>query len=458
MSRGSSRRTRRGSGSTSSGRRVDRFDLGRAAREDGDRVAWIDEGGALTFRELAREARALGDRFGHDLGPHDRVVLTPLLDRASVIALSALLDRRVTIVLAHPRWSERERARIVERTDPRLVIEGGRVIDVRSARPRPRGPAVVVFTSGTSGEPKGACLSRSALLAAAESHAEALPWRDDDRWLLAMPLAHVGGLAIVLRALYARRTVVVGAPHLELDALTAQRITLLSLVPAMLERILPAEAPPTLRAVLIGGAACSSSILARGRAAGWPLLPTYGMSEACGQVCTQRLDDLRPSGVGPPLPSMRVRVVDDVIEVAGPARMDGYLDEAPLSDGAWLRTTDLGRIDEHGHLHVIGRASDRIITGGENVDPLAVEEALRSHPLVRAACVVGIEDEVWGERVAALIVPAGPEPTLASLSEHLADRLARYAHPRVVCFAPELPLSAAGKLDRAAARRIIAAQ
>lgn len=424
-------------------------------------LAWIDEDGALSYAELASEVRRTAERL-RDAGlrPFDRAVLTPPLERESVLALLALLAMRATVVLAHPRWTAHERERIVERTEPRLVLEASRVLEVReSVLHREPGPALVVFTSGTTGEPKGVCLSRRALIAAAEAHAGALPWEPNDRWLLAMPLAHVGGASVVLRSVHAQRAVVLGPERFDADALLERarehEATLLSVVPTMLEKLLPRRPPASVRAVLLGGAACPSELLARGRALGWPLLPTYGLSECCAQVCTQRLGDPRPSGVGPPLPGVELRVVEGGIEVRGPTRMDGFWGERPLDPGAWLRTGDAGRIDERGHLHVLGRLDDRIVTGGENVDPTAVEDALSSHPNVAAACVVGVADPSWGQRVTALIVPRGEPPTLESLRAHLEPRLARFAHPRALRLVDALPLTRAGKLDRRAARALV---
>jgi O-succinylbenzoic acid--CoA ligase len=154
---------------------------------------------------------------------------------------------------------------------------------------------------------------------------------------------------------------------------------------------------------------------------------------------------------------VEVRIVDEAIEVQGATRMSGLLGEPPLPADAWLRTGDAGRLDEDGHLHVLGRLDDRIVTGGENVDPSAVEEALSSHPRVAAACVVGIADATWGQRVAALVVPAGEPPSLEQLRAHLADRLASFAHPRALRIVDALPLTAAGKLDRRAARALLEA-
>jgi O-succinylbenzoic acid--CoA ligase len=408
----------------------DRFDLEAAAS---DAIAIADDAGDLTYAELAALARTRGRelvRAGLDVARGDRLLFVPRVDRESVITLLAALDLRATIVLAHPRWTKPELARAITLTAPRVVITDA--IETHTTPAHDRSPALIVFTTGSSGAPKAACLSRAALLAAAEAHARALPWEPGDRWKLAMPLAHIGGASVVLRSLYARAAIVMGA----------REATLLSVVPAMLDHLPPA------RAILVGGAACPSSTLARLRDQGAPLLPTYGLTEMCGQVCTQRLDDPRPHGVGPPLPGIEVRIVDGAIEARGPTRMDGFLGETLSSD--WYRTGDLGELDARGHLLVRGRIDDRIVTGGENVDPVEVEDALVSHPRVAACCVVGTPDPRWGQTVAALVVAQG-DLDERTLREHLDARLARFKHPRRWAFVASLPL-VGGKIDRRAAR------
>jgi len=330
----------------------------------------------------------------------------------------------------------------------------------------------MVSTSGSSGHPKGVILSRNAFLASARASTANLGWQDDDRWLLSMPTAHVGGLSIVTRCLGARRCVALSKqPRFTAEGFTEEieshRITLASLVPTMLHRLLqtsPSWMPPShLRAILLGGAAAPKDLLAQAADREIPLLTTYGLSEACSQVTTQSYQALRRGvfnrgqlGVGAPLAGTELRIQEDEIQVRGPNLMDGYhllsAREPLFLDGGWFPTGDLGRLDEAGNLHVLGRTGDRIITGGENVDPVEVEAALLLHPNLREACVFGIEDPEWGQKVCAALVVAGSGPPGADeITTFLSLHLAGYKQPRSLIFVPALPLLPNGKLDRRAA-------
>lgn len=416
-----------------------------AAREVPDRVALVDDGGACTFAELAELA------MGSVEASSERVLIAPRPTRDDVAWLLGLLERRTSFVLAHARWTAVELADAIERTRPARVRVDGRT-EITPHREAGREQALL-FTSGSSGRPKIVRLAHAALEAAARAHAGALPWRDDDAWVLCLPLGHIGGLSVLTRSLYARRPVVLAPERFDpsglIDTLDRHRGTLVSLVPTMLARLCDRPPPASLRAALLGGAAASPALVERAREAGWPVLPTYGASETCAQICTQRLGDERPLGVGPPLPGLEVRIRDGEIEARGPTLMLGYLDDpSPLVEG-WYRTGDRGYLDTEGHLRVQGRTDDRLITGGENVDPTEVEEALLTHPGIVEALVLGVPDPEWGQRVVAMI--AGSDlPDDEALEAYLDGRLARFKHPRRVARASALPRLVSGKVDRLA--------
>ena len=288
----------------------------------------------------------------------------------------------------------------------------------------------IVFTSGTTADPRPIELSRANHEASARALGERLGLGADDRWLACMPLHHVGGLAIVHRAAMFGSTLVL---HERFDAERVQAelagggITHVSLVPTMLARLAPLEAP-TLRALLLGG----GPIPAEQLGSGLPLVPTYGMTETASAVAT--------GTPGEPLPGVDLRIAEDgEILVRGPM----------VATDGWLATGDLGRLDERGRLTVEGRKSDTVITGGENVAPRRVEAVLEEHPGVVEAGVAGRPDPEWGEAVTAFVVG---ETTENELLAHARGRLAPHEVPKSVVFVDALPRNPAGKLIRRSLR------
>lgn len=406
-------------------------------------------GAPLSFTALARRAAAAARALATPLAPGGPLVLPdPPLTLDTAALLLAAAARRAPLALLPPRLPAAERARLSAAVPARL----------------PDGVAAVLFTSGSTGRRKAVLLDRAAFTAQAAASAAALGWRDDDRWLVCLPLGHIGGLSILSRCLWARRTAVLAdpAPSFDPAALARQierdRVTLVSLVPTMLARLLdltPAwRPPPHLRAAVLGGAPARPALLARAAAAGVPVRTTYGMTETCSHVAID----------GALLPGVDLRLTGpdgDRIALRGAMLFRGYAPpdhEPPAVDrDGWFVTRDRGALDPAGRLTILGRADDIIVTGGEKVDPTAVEAALESLPGVAAACVFGVPDPEWGQRVAALLVagPGGP-PRPADLTRALADRLSAHERPRRIAFAPALPLLAGGKLDRRAAARLAA--
>ncbi|MCB8988957.1 MAG: o-succinylbenzoate--CoA ligase, partial [Ardenticatenaceae bacterium] len=291
----------------------------------------------------------------------------------------------------------------------------------------------VVFTSGTSGRPKGAMLTFANHYASAQASAERLGVQADDLWLSVLPLYHVGGLAVVWRSCLVGTAVDLHA-RFDLDAineaLDTKPITLISLVPTMLHRLLQARQtwPDTLRLVLLGGAAAPPDLLQQAQAVHLPVATTYGLTEAASQVATMLPQAVtrKPGSVGKPLHGTTLDIVDEhgrslpphtigEIVVSGPTVMAGYFIsdfglgiseeglQNPKSEIRNLHTGDMGYLDEDGDLWVVQRRSDLIVSGGENVYPAEVEAVLRSHTAVANACVVGLPDPEWGQKVAALV-------------------------------------------------------
>ena len=310
--------------------------------------------------------------------------------------------------------------------------------------------ALVVPTSGSTGEPKGVLLTAGNLRSSALATAARLG--GSGQWLLAIPPTHVGGLQVLVRSLLAGTTPEVLPPgpfeagaFAEATARLSGARRYVSLVPTQLRRLLPD--PDALRAydaVLLGGAAAPAALLERARGAGVRVVTTYGMSETSGGCVYD----------GVPLDGVRVEVDDGRVRLGGPVVARGYRLRPDLTaaafDGDVFTTSDLGRLDG-GVLRVLGRADDVLVSGGENVAPLAVEGALEAHPSVVEAAVTGVPDDEWGTRVVALVVLRGPL-TLAEARDQVAATLPRSWAPRALREVEALPLLASGKLDRVALR------
>ncbi|MCA1812540.1 MAG: o-succinylbenzoate--CoA ligase, partial [Halobacteriales archaeon] len=334
-------------------------------------------------------------------------------------------------------------------------------------RPDPDRLAALLHTSGTSGAAKAAMLTFGNLEASARASAQNLGVQEQDRWLAAVPLFHVGGLAAVARAALDGTALVL---HARFDAAQVRRafdadaVTLAALVPTMLRRVLdvqPGPLPAHMRGILLGGDAAPPGLLAECARRGVPVLPTYGLTEACSQVATAPPGAKVPEGaVGKPLPGVEVSIGEaGEILVRGPTVFAGYWrDEAAthaaLRDG-WLHTGDLGRLEAAGWLHVLGRIADRIVTGGEKVDPALVEAALREHRGVEDACVIGLAHPEWGAQVvAAVALRPGAAWDPAALEAHCRARLAGWQVPRRWLRVPSLPRNATGKVARDAVRAL----
>ena len=448
-----------------------------AAREAPNRDALVVEGQVFTYEDLEGILAAymidLLDR-GVRPGSDDPVAVIGENSFDTLQRALCLITAGVPLFLIHPALTERERSQLIRDIQPIVTprrehspdeppLARGNLnfpdVDSRDER-----PLAVVYTSGTSGRPKGVILSRRAFVWSARASEANLGWRADDRWLLRIPIAHIGGLSAVTRCLLARRCLVLGDERIGLlEQIERDRVTIASLVPTQLRRLIDAapnwRPPDHLRAILLGGGHAPADLLSDAADRGWPVLTTYGLTEACSQVATQPYGTTNRGelGSGLPLPGVELRVVDGLIQVRGRMLFSGYFPQLaapPLTDDGWFRTGDRARVDEHGFLHVLGRMSDLIVSGGENVDPLEVEAVLRDLPGVADACVFGVPDRDWGERVAAVIVPAAEQtPDPAVLERELRTRLATFKRPRAVAFAQALPLTGPGKVDRREAAR-----
>ncbi len=328
----------------------------------------------------------------------------------------------------------------------------------------------IIYTSGTTGRPKGAMLTFENFWASAAGSAFNVGVTMEDRWLACMPLFHVGGLSIVLRSAIYGTSIVLHHGFDEravVESLHRDRVTHISVVASMLQRILDVDdrrSPAALRVVLVGGGPVPPELLERALARGFPVLQTYGLTEAASQVTTLSPGEaMRHVGsAGKPLVTTQLRIdaapgAPGEIIVSGATVTPGYFGDAQATAAAirdgWLHTGDIGRLDADGFLFVLDRRDDLIVSGGENVYPAEVEAALLAFPGVTEAAVVGMPSDQWGLTVAAALVVSSPVAT-GELEQWARARLAAYKIPRVVRFVDELPKTASGKIQRRLVRKL----
>lgn len=324
---------------------------------------------------------------------------------------------------------------------PRPDGDGVSLRHLPDAAPVPPGLALVVPTSGSTGEPKGVELTHAALRAAVRASLDRLDCRPGDRWLLCLPLHHVAGILVLLRA---RALGVDPVVHRRFDPerVAQADADFVSLVPTQLGRILDAGLGEGLGTVLLGGAPPPPGLLERAASARVEVVTSYGLTETCGGCVYD----------GRALDPVEIELgVEGRITVRGPVLMRGYrgrpdLTREVLRNGRLL-TPDRGRWTPDDRLEVLGRTDDVIVTGGHNVSAGAVGAVLADHPAVADVAVVGRPDPEWGEEVTAVMVPASdPPPDLEDLREFARDRLPAWALPRHVQTVERLPRDSMGKL------------
>jgi len=346
-----------------------------------------------------------------------------------VVALRWVWDRGDAAFPIDQRLPAPARAALLDAMAPTSVIDThGEEHSLAGGRPVDDGDALVMATSGATGEPKGVVLTHDAVVASALVTSDRLGVTDSDHWLACLPLSHIGGLAVVTRALHTRTTLTV-LPRFDADAVGAAGATLVSLVATTLTRI-DAE---RFRVIVLGGSAAPADRPPNA-------VVTYGMTETGSGVVYD----------GVPLDGVDVRIDEDgEIHLRGPMLLRAYRDgRAALVDG-WLATGDLGRWLPDGRLHVDGRRGDLIISGGENVWPDPVERALRRNPLVADVAVTGTADPEWGHVVTAYVVPRGIlAPTLDDLRRTVNAVLPPYCAPRLLYVVDAIPRTPLGKPRR----------
>ncbi|CAM4032317.1 o-succinylbenzoate--CoA ligase [Corallococcus exiguus] len=334
---------------------------------------------------------------------------------------------------------------------------------------------VILFTSGTTGRPKGAVLTEGAFRASCRASAANLGAHPAPRWLGTLPLFHVGGLAMLTRTAYEGGCLLL---HERFDADAVNRAidtegaSHASFVATTLERVLDARQdrtlPATFQCALIGGGPVPTALLTRARAAGLLALQTYGLTEACSQVTTERPGEADGSTAGPPLPGLEVRIVgtdgeplgeghEGDVEVRGPTLMARYWRQRDATRDAfhdgWLRTRDVGVLDAKGRLTLLSRRTDLIVRGGENLYPAEIEAVLANHPAIAESAVVGVPEPHWGEVPVAFVVLRPGHTLPEDLDAWCRQSLARFKVPARFVAVETLPRNAMSKVERSVLRK-----
>jgi o-succinylbenzoate---CoA ligase len=431
--------------------------LAQRAQTCPDRLALCGGGLDLTYLELEREATSAARRLAARGVRRDAVVALALpVGIEYVVLLHALMKLGAVAYPLNTRLSAGEREAELARVEPFLVIDspadGGHTeADLPLLGEHDLGAINCrILTSGTTSAPRPVGLTYGNHLWSAVGSAFNLGVEPTDRWLCCVPLYHVAGLSIVMRSvIYGTGMIIHDGFDIDrvAESLEGDGATVVSLVATQLARLLEAGVDLLpLRAVLVGGGPVPNEVLEEAIGRGATVVQTYGMTETASQVTTLSPADAerKLGSAGRPLLTTHLRIKDGEILVQGPTVAPGVADE----DG-WLHTGDLGRIDDEGFLYVTDRLGDVIVTGGENVIPAEVEEALRDHPDVLDAAAVGRSDPEWQEAVVAVVVVRdGTRPDAEELRRHCSERLASFKVPKRFEFASELPRTASGKLLR----------
>ena len=492
--------------------------LSKRAMLSGEREAYVDAGGGprLTYAELAGRSSRVGralESLGVSSG--DRVVL--LCRNRVEFVESYFAAARIGAIVVPVNWrlAPAEVGFIVEDSGAEAVLFDAEFAGVArelverfSGKARPRhwiavggneglpaetvgyeelcssagtgeptvgawgdAPLYIMYTSGTTGRPKGAVHTHESALWACITIEQTVDLRHGDRYLIGTPLFHVAALTPLTTNVHRGATNIGMAafdPVLSWQAIERERVTAMLAVPAMLAAMLPlARQDPVdhsaLRWIMTGAAPVPPKLVEAYGAIGIAVTQVYGLSETCGPACVVGPDDIgrNPASTGRPFFHTSVRVVRDdgtdadtgesgEIWVAGRHLMKEYWNRPEetrevLADG-WLRTGDIGFVDADGMVTICDRKKDMIISGGENVYPAEIESALLEHPAVADAAVIGVADERWGERPLAFVVRRGDQATAEELIEWCRSRLAAFKVPRTIEFIDAIPRNPSGKI------------
>ncbi len=470
------------------------YPTARWARELPDHPALIYEDKVISYGELERMIAACSQRLRQcEVGPGDRVMICVGNCPEWVIVAHALARIGAVCVPISTRVNASELEKYIRKFSPRTIIVdnqikpiGKSIVDLATvtsgsgdvskvtAGIDPDRLHSIILTSGSEGEPKGVCLSFRNHLSSALGSALNLGVHPGDRWLIDLPLDRIGGFAIAMRmAIYGTTAVV--HPRFDAqevwDSVERRHVTQLSCVTTTLKRLLDVRpttrCPAHVRSVLVGGGPVAKELIDEAHGMGWPVLPTYGLTETSSQIATlsPHAAESKRHTAGHALPLAEIEIRSDAgtlapvdhpgtIHIRGPMVGMGYWREDTSIDpliagGGWFQTRDIGSIDDDGYLFVHGRCDNAIISGGLKIHPEEIEAVLSQHTDVKNVAVIRADDSEWGE-IAVAVVEVRPDARIISsdLSDFLAQKLPRHKLPKRIVQVHNLPLLPTGKPDR----------
>lgn len=469
--------------------------LAQQSRQRGEATSLIQGDQRVSYADLAEHAARRAAVLAQvGVRPGDRVFIQAHTDLPSAIWLHAVLWLGAVLVPLDPKLPHGRTRKLIDRLRPAAVItaapdanrpdgavESPPFIDATAlpdpnlapVDPAPYVPvrhATIMLTSGSTAEPKAVPLTLENHRASTLAIAQRIGMSALDQWLLCLPLNHIGGLAILMRSVITGSSVCLQPgfdPAMILRELAERPHTLTSMVPGMLQRLLERQTgrvPTKLRALLVGGAPAQPSLLRRARTLGWPVLPTWGMTEACSQLATlspreaEQVDFETHAGIaGRPLAGVEVRIGrSGALQVRGPMVFSGYLDDRNTGpDGqGWFLTGDAGEFMSDGRLCITGRTDEVIISGGVNVNLESLRQRLTECSLVRDIVLIPLDDPRWGQRIAAVVQPrdahVDPDTLVSSLVDWSRQRLMPAERPLKWRIVESIPVTAAGKPAKAA--------
>ncbi len=474
--------------------------LGIQARINPEAPALLTRNGAVSFKELSISTGIISANLARlGVTRKSRVAVYTVASPDIAIIFHSLLRFGITAVplnirltpgelISQIRFSGCTHVIVPDKSSAKLLSSGtaevvplSNVLSLNEAGKQPEekkrrsDTALIMFTSGTSGEPRAVELSYGNFLYSAIGSFLRLSITGKDSWMLSLPMYHIGGYSILTRCL------IYGIPAALTESLDTTGIesalsdfdpTIVSLVPTMLSRLVRNRIMPNRshRILLLGGGPIHNSLIRDARSMGWKTVPTYGATETCSQAATAHPGAEPENAGGEPLPFVQISIVDNAgrplprgdsgeIVISGPIVSKGYLNNDDLNSnrfsGDSFRSGDLGYLDEGGRLHVASRRTDLIISGGENIDPYEVETVLRNHPMLDDVCVFPLEDEEWGQSVGAAVMlrnDAGysHEEATQLLDSYAREHLASYKIPSRYFLLDSFPYLGSGKPDRRA--------